>query len=220
MTAVSAFTAVRARSTAAIVLAKAPVPGRVKTRLCPTLSPVEAAAVAEAALADTLDAVARCGADRLVVALDGAPGPWLPAGFEVVPQRGDGLDERLAAAWADVGCRGVQVGMDTPQLQPEDLDDALACLDRHDAALGLAEDGGWWALALRRPDARCFLGVPMSDATTGDHQRRRLLGLGLRVGALRSLRDIDTVVDLAAVTAASPHLRTSAVARSLSLVPA
>lgn len=209
-----------ARSTAAIVVAKAPVPGRVKTRLCPVLSPVEAAAVAEAALADTLDAVARCGADRLVVALDGAPGPWLPSGFEVVPQRGDGLDERLAAAWADVGCRGVQVGMDTPQLQPDDLDHALASLDRHDAALGLAEDGGWWAVALRRPDPRCFLGVPMSAATTGADQRRRLVELGLRVAALRSLRDIDTVVDLAAVTAAAPHLRTSAFARRLALVPA
>ncbi|MEO5678521.1 MAG: glycosyltransferase, partial [Acidimicrobiales bacterium] len=74
----------------ALVLAKEPVAGRVKTRLCPPLTPAEAAAVAEAALADTLAAVARCGADRLVVALDGAPGPWLPAGFEVIPQRGGG----------------------------------------------------------------------------------------------------------------------------------
>lgn len=75
-------------ATVAIVMAKAPVPGRVKTRLCPPLSPDEAAAVAEAALSDTCEAVSRCSADRLVVALDGAPGAWLPPGFEVVPQRG------------------------------------------------------------------------------------------------------------------------------------
>lgn len=199
-------------ATVALVLAKAPVPGRVKTRLCPPLSPAEAASVAEAALADTLDAVARCGADRLVVALDGEPGPWLPPGFEVVAQRGDGLDERLAAAWEDVGGPGVQVGMDTPQVLPGHLDHALALLDRHDAALGLARDGGWWAVALRRGHPACFLGVPMSTGSTGQAQLRRLRALGLAVATLPVLRDVDTVEDLRAVAAAHPDLRTSLVA--------
>ncbi len=198
--------------TAALVVAKAPVPGRVKTRLFPPLSPTEAAAVAEAALADTLDAVARCAADRLVVVLDGEPGPWLPPGFEVVAQRGSGLDERLAAAWRDVGAAGVQIGMDTPQLVPGDLDAALASLDRHDAALGPATDGGWWAIALRRPDPACFLGVPMSEDVTGLAQRQRLADLGLTVAPLPTLRDIDTADDLAAVARDHPHLRTSALA--------
>jgi rSAM/selenodomain-associated transferase 1 len=207
-------------TTAALVMAKAPVPGRVKTRLCPTLSPTEAASVAEAALADTLDAVARCGADRLVLALDGEPGPWLPPGFEVVTQRGDGLDERLAAAWEDVGAAGVQVGMDTPQLLAAQLDAALAALDSHDAALGFARDGGWWAVALRRPDPACFLGVPMSAQHTGRAQHRRLIALGLTVAALPTLRDIDTPDDLAAVTGQHSHLRTSAVARHIAGVAA
>ena len=200
------------RETVAIVVAKAPVAGRVKTRLCPALSPAEAAAVAEAALADTLEAVVRCGADRRVLALDGQPGPWLPAGYEVIAQRGRGLDERLAAAWDDAGGPGVQVGMDTPQLVAADLDGALADLDRCDAALGPADDGGWWAIALRRPDPACFLGVPMSTSTTGAEQRRRLLRLGLSVATLPTLRDVDTIDDLAAVAGAHPHLRTSAVA--------
>src|SRR5438105_3192912 len=82
-----------------LVLAKAPEPGRVKTRLCPPLSPAQAADVATAALADTLDAVVACGAERRILALDGRPGPWLPAGFEVIEQRGAGLAERLANAW-------------------------------------------------------------------------------------------------------------------------
>lgn len=196
----------------ALVVAKAPVAGRVKTRLCPPLSPSEAAAVAEAALADTCEAVSLCAADRLVVALEGAPGPWLPPGFEVVAQRGGGLDERLAAAWADAGGPGVQVGMDTPHLQAGDLDAALAHLDGHDAALGPADDGGWWAIALRRADPACFLGVPMSTAGTGRAQHRRLLGLGLTVAPLPSLRDIDDAADLAAVAAAHPGLRVSAAA--------
>lgn len=202
----------RPGATVALVVAKAPVPGRVKTRLCPPLSPVEAAAVAEAALADTLEAVLRCGADRFLLALDGDPGSWLPPGFEVVDQRGDGLDQRLAAAWEDAGGPGVQVGMDTPQLRTADLDAALARLDDHDAALGLAEDGGWWAIALRRPDPVCFLGVPMSTARTGAAQRRRLLDLGLSVADLPTLRDIDEIDDLRAVATRHPHLRVSAAA--------
>ena len=200
------------RGAVALVVAKEPVPGRVKTRLCPPLSPNEAAAVAEAALADTCAAVARCSADRFVVALDGAPGPWLPPGFEVVPQRGAGLDERLAAAWDDAGGPGVQVGMDTPQLQAADLDAALSLLDGSDAALGLADDGGWWAIALRQPDPACFLGVPMSTDRTGRCQHDRLLALGLSVAALPTLRDIDDAADLAAIARAHPHLRVGAAA--------
>ncbi|CAA9242147.1 MAG: Uncharacterized nucleoside diphosphate sugar transferase SCO3743 [uncultured Acidimicrobiales bacterium] len=200
------------RGTVALVVAKAPVPGRVKTRLCPPLSPEEAAAVAEAALADTCDAVSRCSADRLVVALDGVPGPWLPPGFEVVAQRGDGLDQRLAAAWDDAGGAGVQVGMDTPQLQTSDLETALSLLDDHDAVLGPADDGGWWAIALRRPDPACFTGVPMSTAGTGRAQHDRLVQLGLSVASLRALRDVDDAADLAAVAVEHPRLRVSAAA--------
>src|SRR6202795_4266553 len=108
-----------------LVMAKSPVAGLGKTPLCPPLTPGDAARVAEAALADTLDSVARCGADRRILALEGEPGPWLPAGFEVIEQRGDGLAERLATAWADAGGSGIQIGMDTPQVRPRDLDRLL-----------------------------------------------------------------------------------------------
>jgi glycosyltransferase A (GT-A) superfamily protein (DUF2064 family) len=200
-------------------MAKAPVPGRVKTRLCPPCSPSEAAAVAEAALADTLDAVAGCAADRRVVALDGAPGPWLPPGFEVVAQTGGGLDERLAAAWAAVGGPGLQIGMDTPQVGPDLLDAALGTLDSADAALGHAADGGWWAVGLHRPHQAAFLGVPMSTERTGRAQHARLWSLGLQVAVLPTLVDLDTVDDLPAVTASGSAPNTVAVAARLGLPP-
>lgn len=202
-----------------LVMAKAPVAGRVKTRLCPPCTPAEAAAIAEAALADTLDAVAACGAGRRIVALDGAPGPWLPPGFEVIPQVDGGLDRRLAAAWAMAGGAGVQIGMDTPQVTPALLDDALGSLSRTDAALGLAVDGGWWAIGLRRPDRRVFAGIPMSTAETGAAQRARLRQLGLTVSDLPALVDLDTAGDLAAVTASGAAIRTAAQARRIGMLP-
>ncbi len=90
--------------TEVLVIAKEPVAGRVKTRLCPPFTPAEAAELAAAALADTLEAVLALPARRRVLVLDGRPGPWVPPGFDVVPQSAGGLDERLAAAFG--GCTG------------------------------------------------------------------------------------------------------------------
>jgi glycosyltransferase A (GT-A) superfamily protein (DUF2064 family) len=190
-----------------LVMAKAPEPGRVKTRLCPPCSPVEAATLAEAALADTCDSVARSGAARRVVALDGEPGSWLPPGFEVVTQRGRSFDERLANAWVDTGGPGVQIGMDTPHVTPALLDDALALLGAlpTTALLGSALDGGWWAIGLQRPDPRVFLGVPMSTPDTGVVQRRRLRALGYRVADLQHMRDVDRIGDALAVARLAPE---------------
>lgn len=201
-----------------LVVAKEPVAGRVKTRLCPPLDLVAAARVAEAALADTLDAVARCGAGRRILVLDGRPGPWLPAGFEVVPQVRGPLGTRLAAAWSHAGGPGVQIGMDTPQLTPSLLDHALGLVaggDARTAALGAAEDGGWWALGLNRWRRGVFDGVPMSTARTAACQRDRLLALGLAVTDLPVLRDVDTAADALAVAAAAPETRTAGVVRSV-----
>ncbi|MFD6906022.1 MULTISPECIES: TIGR04282 family arsenosugar biosynthesis glycosyltransferase [unclassified Streptomyces] len=182
-----------------LVIAKEPRPGRVKTRLTPPFTPEEAAALAEAALADTLEAVARTPARRRVLVLDGTPGPWLPAGVEVVPQCAGGLDERLAAAFA--GCDGpaLLIGMDTPQVTPELLTvDFADC----DAYFGPAEDGGFWALGLAEPDPGLLRGVPMSTPDTGAAQRRRLTRL--RVRDLPLLRDVDTADDAAVVAATAP----------------
>ncbi|PIM69124.1 glycosyltransferase [Streptomyces sp. JV178] len=193
--------------TTLLVIAKEPRPGRVKTRLCPPFSPAEAAALAEAALVDTLAAVAATPADRRVLVLDGEPGPWLPPGFDVVPQRGGGLDERLAAAFA--GCDGpaLLVGMDTPQITPELLTvDLAAC----DAYFGPAQDGGFWALGLAAPDPELLRGVPMSTSATGAVQRARLTAAGLRVRDLPVLRDVDTADDAEAVAAVAPHGRFAA----------
>ena len=175
-----------------LVVAKAPRAGLVKTRLCPTLSHREAALVAEAALADTLDAVAACGADQRWLSLDGPCGDWLPEGFVVVEQRGATFTERLANAWADAGGPALQIGMDTPQVTAQDLDDGCCALVASPGAvLGPALDGGWWALGLMRADPRVFDGVPMNTAETGKRQWQQLHALGLGPDSLPVQRDVD-----------------------------
>lgn len=195
-----------------LVIAKAPRAGRVKTRLCPPCTPAQAAQLAEAALVDTLAAVAATRCERRVLALEGQPGAWLPRGIEVVPQRGAGLAERLAAAFEDAGGPALLVGMDTPQLTSERLRGGLALLVRPgvDAVLGPAPDGGYWAIGLRRPDPEAFRGVTMSVAGTGAAQRARLERLGLGIAELGVLRDVDTIEDAVAVAREAPATRFAA----------
>jgi rSAM/selenodomain-associated transferase 1 len=191
------------------VIAKAPVAGRVKTRLCPPCTPEQAAALAEAALRDTLAAMAGAAelagrSVRRAIVLDGAPGAWLD-GERVVAQRGAGLDERLAAAFADLGDGpALIVGMDTPQLTGAVLAGALAALDDHDAVLGPATDGGYWGIGLRRADPRALIGVPMSVDHTLTAQRTRLRELGLAVADAATLVDVDTIADAELVAAQAP----------------
>lgn len=197
---------------ALLVIAKAPVAGRVKTRLCPPCTPAQAAELARAALLDTLAAAAaaRRPGGR-VLALDGDAGDWVPPGFEVIPQRGRELAARLANAFADVDGPALLVGMDTPQAAPQLLDRGLAALaDGADAVFGPALDGGYWAIGLRHPDPRAFAGVPMSERRTGLVQRARLAELGLRTAILPLLRDVDTIADAWKVAEAAPGSRFAA----------
>jgi glycosyltransferase A (GT-A) superfamily protein (DUF2064 family) len=203
-----------------LVVAKAPVAGTVKTRLCPPAEPAQAARIAAAALRDTLDAVAATPnvvpvlalAGRLADAADGADLAARVARWAVLPQRGDDLADRLAHAHADVaaaypGRPVLQIGMDTPQLTAARLAAAVRRLGETatDAVLGPAEDGGWWALGLRDPrQATALRGVPMSSPRTGLRTLMALAGRGLRIGMLPVLRDVDDWTDALAVSSLVP----------------
>ena len=105
------------------------------------------------------------------------------------------------------------VGADTPQLAPRlsEVDWSDGC----DAWVGPANDGGFWALGLRRPDPALVRGVPMSRPDTGAVQRRRLTDAGLRVRDLQLLRDVDTAADVPLVAEAAPGSRFAACAGRL-----
>ena len=161
--------------TQVIVIAEAPVPGLVTTGLTPPLRPEEAALVAEAALADTLDVVAATPAARRVIALDGAAGAWLPGGFEVIGQRGGGPGERLAAAFADAYAAlplpMVLIGTDTPQVTAAMISDAVASLEsgEADAVFGPADERR--VLAARPAPAGPVAAGRRSDVRTGRRPR-------------------------------------------------
>ncbi|WP_204298817.1 TIGR04282 family arsenosugar biosynthesis glycosyltransferase [Actinoplanes campanulatus] len=188
-------------------MAKAPVAGRVKTRLCPPCTPGQAARLAAAALADTLDTVAAVAAGARVLVVDGDYPT--PPGWTVCPQRGGPLGDRLANAFADTRAprtATVLIGMDTPQLAAVDhLDSALRLLADVDAVLGPADDGGWWALGLRDPrHAEVLRTIPTSTPTTGRQTLTALCRHGLRIQVLPPLRDVDTAADAHAVAAMCP----------------
>ena len=144
-----------------------------------------------------------------VVALDGGAGPWLPAGMPVVAQRGNGLAERIAAAFDDVGGPALLIGMDTPQVTKASLSAACVRLASGalDAVFGPAVDGGWWAIGLRAPDPLVFSGVPMSTDRTADVQRARLRERGLAFAELPCLRDVDLAADARVVAEQIPRSR-------------
>jgi rSAM/selenodomain-associated transferase 1 len=209
-----------------LVVAKAPVAGLAKTRLAPAVGARQAARIAAASLLDTLDTVLSTPGVVPVVALCGDPTAAertreltrVLAGCAVIPQRGNDFAERLANAHADVVHCGpvVQIGMDTPQLTPELIAEAVDRLHAPGvgAVLGPAADGGWWGLGLRSPaDARVLRSVPMSRADTGSRTGRALRRAGLRVAALPELSDVDTMADAERVAALAPTTRFAAEVR-------
>jgi rSAM/selenodomain-associated transferase 1 len=188
-----------------IVIAKRPVPGRVKTRLTPPLTPREAAALAAAALTDTIAAVESATATTRMLCFDGDTTDWLPPDWTYRRQRPGGLDARLADALGAAGGPAIVVGMDTPQLDARLLDSFDA--ERYDACIGPTVDGGYWTIGLRNPAhaPTALLGVPMSTEHTYADQLGRLRSLGLSVQVLDELVDVDTIDDAVTVARKAPQ---------------
>jgi len=192
-----------------LVIAKNPVPGRVKTRLQPQFSADEAAALAGAALHDVWDwagaAPWRCMAiDSLGESLPG----WLSG--DAFPQVAGNLGDRITAALSQAASRHgpplLLVGMDTPQLTEAHLQEAADMLARSDYVLGLAPDGGFWALGASGRAVPDLGEVAMSRADTGANTLALLAERG-RVGLLAELEDVDDEASALRVAQAAPDSR-------------
>lgn len=203
--------------TGVLVVAKAPVPGLVKTRLMTRFSAEDAAALASAALLDTLDTALSVPGASVVVSLAGVIDDAVGADdlcerlsrTTVMEQHGDTLGDRLDRAHRDavatIGDDAVvmQIGMDTPHVTVEHLQAGIDAVTADGgAALGPAADGGWWGLALRGARGSDTLpGVPMSREDTGARTEQALRDAGLTVHRLPDLSDVDHPEDVPAAAA-------------------
>ena len=191
--------------TTIVLIAKEPLPGKVKTRLHPALSYEQAAELAAASIDDTLATLAQLPATRRILAFDGERIPCAAAGYEVLPQSAGTLDQRLGAIFDYAEGPTILVGMDTPQVAVSDLAAAFKAWPTGlDAWFGPANDGGFWALGMARPTGDLIRGVPMSQDDTGAIQFSRLRQAGLSVGLLPRLTDVDEIADAHEVASLAP----------------
>lgn len=174
-----------------VVMAKAPVPGRVKTRLAPHLGPDRAAALCAAMTADVL-ALARAAGPARVAADDLAWAATLDLPAEL--QAAGDLTARLRRALRD---GGLAIGTDAPTLPAALLAEARAALARHDVVFAPAFDGGYVLVGVRPGALGVFDGIPWSAADTFAASVERARSLGLSTATLGFWYDIDTPEDLA-----------------------
>lgn len=202
-----------------VVFAKAPLPGRAKTRLAPALGSEGAARLARLLLHDALARVqSAClpldGAGAGTAELCSAPGPghadWagvLPHGphpgqrhWSWTDQGGGDLGQRMARASQRVTASGravLLVGTDCPGLGATQLRQAADQLQHHDAVMLPAADGGYVLLGLRRHVPQLFEHMPWSTAQVASLTRDRLRALGLSLWQGPMLQDIDELADMA-----------------------
>ena len=186
------------RPTRIVIFAKAPVPGRVKTRLIPALGAEGAAKLAAEMLEHT---VAQALASGLQVELCGEPDPatWYTGpSIHLTTQGEGGLGERLhRAAHRVLRSENILlIGADCPALNAPHLRAASEALERHDAVIHPAEDGGYVLLGLRRFDPSLFESIAWSTNTVATETLARIAALGWSIDIRETLADIDQPADL------------------------
>lgn len=189
-----------------IIFVKAPIAGKVKTRLCPPLSAEQAASLYAAFAKDTLDLARKVPGAQVEIAYQ-AGGVfqnvnWLASGPSVpfFAQQGQDLGARLNHAFNHAFLLGAQkvvvLGSDTPYLNPRDVQRAFFLLDHKEVVLGPATDGGYYLIGLNRPCAFLFDGIPWSSSTVFQETVDRIQKYELPMGLLPTYTDVDTFSDL------------------------
>ncbi|GFE56203.1 TIGR04282 family arsenosugar biosynthesis glycosyltransferase [Geobacter sp. AOG1] len=194
------------RKQALIIFAKRPVPGRVKTRLIPPLTAVEAARLYECMLRDILRRTSRLtGMDRLIFNTDEPAATTyfrrLAPGIPLFPQQGEDLGARMASAFSTAFARGYQdvaiIGSDSPDLPLAFIENAFAHLTNgEEAVFGPSEDGGYYLVALGQMHAELFDGIEWSRNDVLARSLGKAAEAGIRVALLPGWYDVDTVEDL------------------------
>jgi rSAM/selenodomain-associated transferase 1 len=194
-----------------VIFAKAPIPGQVKTRLCPPLTADEAATLHGSFVLDTLEQT-KAAVGKLKLPFDRylACSPSSTAVFfkimeerqavKLIDQVGEDLGARMKHAFETMFARGYHhvliVGTDVPSLPLKHYQEALGLLDTHDLVLGPALDGGYYLIGLNKPTPALFENIPWSTDRVLSLTREKADSLGVRTAFLPAWRDIDTIDDL------------------------
>jgi uncharacterized protein len=191
--------------TAVALFAKAPVAGRVKTRLVPPLTLEDAARVARASLEDTVRRIAPAVDAPWTLFLDGEPDEATrrladESGLPILPQKGPDLGARLRSAFrelrADGARRVLAIGSDSPTLDPERIREAIDSLAVCELALGPTEDGGYYLIGLSGEHESVFEEIPWGGPDTAAITLDRARAAGLLVRLLSPWYDLDDTQSL------------------------
>jgi hypothetical protein len=209
------------RAPVVVVMAKRPVPGKTKTRLCPPLTPLEAAELYEALLRDTIGLVSSLRGIELAIAVTprtavGQMGTFAPRGARMLAVEGADIGECLRSATEQLFSEGftrvVAVNSDSPTLPAAYLERAAGLLESNDVVLGPAEDGGYYLIGLRRPQPGLFEGIAWSTDQVATQTLARAAELGLTMASLPEWYDVDTPAEL-------ERLREELVAQPFGMAP-
>ena len=194
---------------ALVVFAKAPIPGTVKTRLCPPLSPEEATALHSSFVMDAIERTKKISgklkAARFVACDPAMEHPFFKAlrshhGIKLVQQRGQNLGERMAETMQELLHRDyasvVITGCDLPTLPAGEISRAFGLLDEQDCVLGPCPDGGYYLVGLRRPCPELFSDIPWGASEVLRLTKEKATALNLKLGLTAPWSDIDTPDDL------------------------
>jgi uncharacterized protein len=206
-----------ARSVVAI-MAKAPRPGQVKTRLCPPLTALEAAALYRCFLLDKITQVSALRGITPVLSYDSPDAKSLfeailPPDFLLIPQVGDDLGARLLSTFDQLFQLGyaqvMVIDSDTPTLPTAHLEHAILLMaeGENDVVLGPTEDGGYYLIGLRQAHRELFEQMPWSTPQVFPETRRRSAQFGLTVACTEYWYDVDTPDDLTRLTASFARIQ-------------
>jgi uncharacterized protein len=214
------------RVDALAVMAKAPVPGLVKTRLAPTLTAEHAAELCRALLLDQLEHLTVLGNADLYLAFapeDAASmmASLAPPCYQCFPQRGDDLGARMENVLAELWRRGhrhaLLIGGDLPPVPLKFFDRAFASLavDRHRVVLGPSLDGGYYLIGMNRPAPQIFSAMTWSHNRVLAETTERLVRSGIDFILLPEWFDVDCAADLDRLRAMSDPALRAAMKRTL-----
>ncbi len=186
-------------------MAKAPLPGQVKTRLCPPCTLEEAVQLYRCFLLDTFELVGGLRGVMVTVAYfpseaEEAFKSMVPPAFALMPQRGDNLGERLSRAFEQLFSLSyeqvVALGADSPTLPPSYIKQSFELLARTELALGPSADGGYYLIGMKAFHPELFRGVVMGTGRVLAQTLERARRANLRVSFLPPWYDVETQDDL------------------------